>query len=95
MDERLIHKCSMMEKAVEDDLIHIEHEDIDEKGIVPIVQIKSVEAHHKMTLIYFCPWCGAKLGNWLTDGTTCVVEKIEPMFDEPDYDLEGEGPDAS
>jgi hypothetical protein len=44
--------------------------------------------------IHYCPFCGEKLGDWVTDGSKCRIVKEEPELIEPDYDPTDDEPDT-
>jgi hypothetical protein len=75
-DVRLAHMCKRMKDAIDNGIITVRHDDIDEKGLVPIVQIHSAEDNQKYKLIYFCPWCGVSLGNWLKGDDKCITTDV-------------------
>jgi hypothetical protein len=84
-----------MKKAVDDGIVRISHDHIDNKGLSIVAEINTAEGRSRWTTLYFCPFCGESLGDWLTDKSKCETIKERPELVEPDYDLEGEGPDAS
>jgi hypothetical protein len=73
-----------MKDAIDNGSITVRHDDIDEKGLVPIVQIHSAEANQKDKLIYFCPWCGVSLGNWLKGDDKCIITDVTDALERAD-----------